>query len=217
MGRQIVENLPRRKVLRNQYRSGDQTHTGNVNIYTVPTGKVAKINFNNCTMPRGLNGYITYAVFQLGIIKDNSSQKFWGNIAVGYMRHSSNESSQIVTFRPWYMYQDIHRVATGNYNAARSGLSTGRSMKGVYSGNNNTAYSSVSNDIANNPYELGQNSPWSSSYNDGAVMCDAHKDYIAPEGSLLYFQYYCQHSSGIQGTGNQVDITVDVEEMEQYA
>ena len=217
MGRQIVENLPRRKVLRNQYRSGDQTHRGNVNIYTVPTGKVAKINFNNCTMPRGLNGYIQYALFQLALIKDDSSQKFWGNIAVGYYRTSSNHNSQIITFRPWYMYQDISRLATGQYNAARSGLSTGRSLQGIYQGNNNTVYTSVSNNISNSPSEFNQASPWSSSYNDGAVMCDAHKDYIAPAGSLLYFQYYCQHSSGIQGTGNQVDITVDVEEMEQYA
>lgn len=220
MGRSIVENKPKIKMIRNQYNSGDTTHRGNPLQYTCPANKMAKINFNSCSTLRNNDSYVTYCAWQLMALKTNSGQKFWSNFAIGYHYYSGNQSAQIITFRPWWLFtegQPSTAVRTGNYNMVRSGLSTGRFLTGTFSGSNNNLNAAVSNDIGGNPNEASTTNPWASGFNEPGAICDAQKDYIVPAGTQIYAAYYVSTNGGVQGTGNQIDFTFTVEEMDDYA
>ena len=219
MGREIKENLSRKKIIRNQYNSGDTTLNVSAVQYTVPTGKIAKVNFNSCSSLRNNNSSIDQMHWQCSVLKNSSGQKFWSNFAVG-VHHGENNSGAMVTFRPWWLFRDYQLNSTGSYNVFRSGLSTGRFIDGAFDGTNNNARTSIYNSVRNDPSQSATQSPWSNSFGTGSglmVMCDAQKDYIINAGAIIYFQARVQTTGGVQGTGNQCDITLEIEEMDDHA
>ena len=219
MGRQIVENLPRLKIIRNQYTSGSTTHRGNALQYTVPSNKIAKMNLDSVSCLRTQDSYILRAVFQLVAQKTSGSGKFLSNFAVGGYENSSSNTGQMVSWRPWYNFMEGHHSThrmSGTSTASIFGNSSSRFLESAFSGNNNDLSSSPSDFIGNDPSLSGQHSPYSASFARSSI-CDAQKDYIVPAGTQIYFQYYIEHNTGPTQTYNQIDITLKVEEMDDYA
>ena len=219
MGRQLITNIPRLKIIRNQYNSGDSSHKGNALQYTVPSNKIAQINLDSVSCLRSEDSYIERAVFQLVAQKTSGSGKFLSNFAIGGYENSSSNTGQMVSFRPWYNFMEGHHSThrnTGTGTASFFGTSSSRFLEHAFSGNNNDLSSTPSDNIGNDPSMTNQNSPYGPSYNRSSI-CDAQKDYIVPAGTQIYFQYRVDHNTGPTQTYNQIDITLKVEEMDDYA
>ena len=105
---------------------------------------------------------------------------------------------------------------TGTGNVSFFGNSSSRFLEFAFSGNNNDLSSTPSDNIGNDPSMTLQHSPYGVSYNRSSI-CDAQKDYIVPSGTQIYFQYRVDHNTGPTQTYNQIDITLKVEEMDDYA
>lgn len=219
MGRQLIENLPRLKIIRNQYSSGNSQHKGNALQYTVPSNKIAKLNLDSVSCLRTADSWIERAVFQLVAQKTSGSGKFLSNFAIGGYENSSSNTGQLVSWRPWYSFMEGHHSThrmSGTSTASMFGNASSRFLEHAFSGNNNDLSSTPSDNIGNDPSPSGQHSPYSTSYNRSSI-CDAHQDYIVTAGTQIYFQYVVQHNTGPTQTYNQIDITLKVEEMDDNA
>ena len=206
-------------MIRNQYNGGDFRLRGNALQYTCPTGKIAKINFDSASCLRTSDSYVSKAAFQVIAQKTNGNGKFLSNFVIGYYKSSNNKTGQMITWRPWWAFMEGQQGTTrntGNGTISTSGYSTARFIESAFSGNNNDLTSSTSSTIQNDPSTTNSNTPYGPSHNDTS-MCDAQKDYIVPAGTQIYVQYYVEQNTSVTQTYNQFDITLKVEEMDDYA
>jgi len=214
MGRNIIENLSKKKIIYNQYASSNNTFRNASLQYTVPSGKSAKINFCYASTLRSNGAPISSFSMSLLATKKTSNPKFHSAIAIGRARSNSQSQGQMLSLRPWWNYSEgagNAALRTGTMSYAWWGIDSSKYMESTFSGNNNDLSTTSSDNVINNSYTQS-GTPWSN-----ASICDAHKDYIVDAGTQIYFQYYAECNGSPSSNANQVDIMFEVEEMEAYA
>lgn len=219
MGRQLIENLPRTKLIYNQYTLTGNTARAHNLIYTVPTGKKALINFKYATVGKVNTGSIRTFAIQLAAQKYSSSPKLHSIIAVGkYSFQSSASDGQMITLRNPHDYLESSIGATfsvGAYNQGWWGSGQAKYMQNAYNSSDNSLQGQSSNDQFS-PQQYNSNSdPWNGSQNSAAAV-DAQKDFILEAGEELYYFYRVENYSSYQ-SGQRTDVMVEVKEIEGFA
>jgi len=215
MGRNIIENLNKKKIIYNQY-AGSSSQLRNVSLqYTVPSNKSAKINF--CYASTLRNNSCGVSAFSMSLLatKKTSNPKFHSAIAIGRAKSSSQQRGQMLSLRPWWSYSEgagNAALRTGTMSYAWWGIDSSKYMEYTFDGTNNDLSTTSSDNVQDNSYTQS-GTPWTN-----ASICDAHKDYIVDAGTQIYFQYYVEtNGNPSPSNSNQCDIMFEVEEMEAFA
>ena len=212
MGRQIVENLSRKKIIYNQYANSSQANSNAVLQYTCPSDKTAKINFGYSSTLRNNSTGVSSFAMSLIATKKTSSPQFHSVIAVGKAQASQQDRGQMLQLRPWWNWGEgtpTAGVSTGNQSYYWMGIDSSKYLEYTFDGAGNAL---------GNPYNTikyhshGTQNPYNS-----ASMCDAHKDYMIEAGHQIYFSYNVQCNGTPTYLSNQIDIMFEVEEMEAFA
>ena len=212
MGRNIFENLNKKKIIYNQYAGSQQSFRGAPLQYTCPAGKSAKINFGYSSTVRNGSCGVSQFKMSLFVTKKTTGIKFHSVIAAGNATASQQEQGQMLSLRPWWNFNEGAQntaVSTGSQNYQWMGIDSSKYMRYTFDGNNN--------DVTTNPSDFvwhsqGINNP----YNSGS-LCDAHKDYVIHGGNQVYFNHSVETNGSPLSNSNQVDIMFEVEEMEAFA
>tara|TARA_R100000734_G_C3272799_1_gene68335 strand:- start:3 stop:656 length:654 start_codon:yes stop_codon:yes gene_type:complete len=217
MGRQIIENLPRTKLIYNQYTLNSNTSRAHNLIYTVPTGKKAVVNFKYASVGKVNNGTIyTYSI-QLAAQKYASSPRLHSIIAVGryYLNSTANDGQMITLASPHdYMEGSPNSAYNGNSSHHWWGINQGMFMQNAYLASDNSPNGGSSNDAFSAADYTSSATPWGGNNNSGNV--NARKDFIMEAGEELYFFYRVQNYSNYQ-SGQRTDVMVEVKEIESFA
>ena len=219
MGRQLIENLPRTKLIYNQYTLNANTSRAHNLIYTVPTGKKALINFKYATVGKVNTGTIQTFAIQLAAQKYASSPRLHSIIAVGkYSFNSSASDGQMITLRNPHDYLESSigaNYSVGAYNQGWWGSGQAKYMQNAYISSDNSPNGGSSNDMFSAQQYESNSDPWSGSQNSAAQV-DAQKDFIMEAGEELYYFYRVQNYSSYQ-SGQRTDVMVEVKEIEGFA
>jgi len=216
MGRVVSEPLPKIKRIYNQYAMNANLTRNHAQIYTVPAGKAAILNFESSTAIGTNSGPLDTYNFALSATVKNTSPRLHTIFALGQGKQTST-TGHAINFRPWWLFQE------GQYNGIRymgnqghhwAGISSSRFIQNLWTGNDNALSASLGN-------VYGQ-ADWTSSYvpynnqNVGATICDAHKDFRVDENTIINFHYYLNVTSGTHQS-NPFDINLTVQEIERFA
>jgi hypothetical protein len=216
MGRQIIENLPRTKLIYNQYTTNNNTSRAHSLIYTVPTGKKAIVNFKYASCGMANNGYVQTFAIQLAAQKVSSSPKMHSIIMVGkYYTATTPSNGQMVTLaNPYdYLESSINSAYNGNSSHHWWGISQGKFMQNAYQQSTGNPSGTSTNDQFSVADYSSSQTPWGGNNFNGNV--DTRKDFIMEAGEELYYFYRVQYSS--YTTGQKTDVMVEVKEIESFA
>ena len=215
MGRVVSEPLPKIKRIYNQYAMNANLTRNHAQIYTVPAGKAAILNFESSTAIGTNSGPLETYNFALTATVKDTSPRLHTVFALGQGKQTST-TGHAINFRPWWLFQE------GQYNGIKymgqqghhwSGLSSSRFIQNMWTGNDNALSTSLGN-------VYGQ-ADWTSNYvpynnqNVGSTTCDAHKDFRVDENTIINFHYYVSTSGTHQS--NPFDISLTVQEIERFA
>ena len=215
MGRVVSEPLPKIKRIYNQYATNANLTRNHAQIYTVPAGKAAILNFESSSATGTNTGPMDTYNFALSATVKDTSPRLHTIFAIGQGKQTTTAGNHI-TFRPWWLFNE------GTYSGVRymgqqghhfTGISSSRFIQNIWTGNDNALGTSLGN--------VYGSADWTSNYmpysnqNNGATICDAHKDFRVDENTIINFHYYLTTSGSFQT--QPFDISMTVQETERFA